>query len=219
MAAQYARALGTAVFGPVRWAQRTGYSRSALIRKAVDKRGEPRPWYCIGAIEFLELMDFSSDCILEFGSGQSTLWWGRRARRVVSYESDSSWYHDIAKATSKLLNTEVYYQSDLSAFATEPLKYGRMFDVVIIDGGDRAMCATTAIEVLKQDGIIILDNSEGNWGAPGSYPILDLLDQNDYFRIDFIGYAPGVLSSSVTSLFLRDTQRLRHLPPPPKGGK
>ena len=56
--------------------------------RAVDKKGDPIPWYTYPAIDFLLLRDYRDKNILEFGSGQSTLWWAARAKFVLSLEED-----------------------------------------------------------------------------------------------------------------------------------
>lgn len=213
------RAVGTAVLGPARWAQRTGFFRSALIGKAVDASGNPLPWYCLAAIDFLETLDFSSDSVLEFGSGQSTLWWASRASRIATVEESREWFEYVEKSLRGTDNAEIHLEPDLARHAALPLTWNREFDVVVIDGGDRAACSETAIQVVKQDGLIIFDNSEGYWGPEGQYPILEMLDSQGWMRVDFYGYAPGVLSTSVTSIFFRDGTRFLHLPPPKRGGK
>lgn len=213
------RALGTAVLGPLRWGQRTGYVRSALAGKAVDARGKPLPWYSIGAIDFLETLDFASDAVLEFGSGQSTLWWAKRAARVSSVEESAEWYAYVVDAVAGVGNVDVHLETDLERHARLPLQWERSFDVVVIDGGDRAACAKAALDLVSPDGLVIFDNSEGNWGPSGTFPIIDLFEERGWNRVDFYGYAPGVLSTSVTSLFFQDGRRFRGLPPPHRGGK
>lgn len=210
------RAVASAVGGPLRWAQTTGYFRSALAGKAVDRRGRPIPWYCLAAVDFLDVIDFSSADVLEFGSGQSTLWWASKAHTVTAMEESAEWHRYVAGRLPA--NADVTLVEDPQEHARMPLRLGRTYDVVVIDGGDRALAAQTALTVVKPDGLIILDNSEGHWGDPGAYPILDLLDGGGYLRVDFNGYAPGVITTSVTSLFfLPECPWLRHLPPPRRG--
>lgn len=213
------RALGTAIIGPARWAQRTGYARSALLGRAVDARGRPIPWYCLAAIDFLQALDFSDDSVLEFGSGQSTLWWASKASTVVAIEESPAWYSYVQGHIVSTPNATVLLESDLQRHARLPLTLDRSFDVVAIDGGDRAECAASALKVIRPTGIIIVDNSEGFWGTEGTYPILQLFDRHGWMRLDFPGYAPGVLTTSVTSVFFRDGARFLHLPPPRQGAK
>ncbi|MGC1360796.1 MAG: hypothetical protein WA826_06450, partial [Silvibacterium sp.] len=68
-----------------------------MKRAAVSKNGEPIPWYTYPIIDFLSDRDFKNKNILEFGGGQSTLWWAKRARRVVTFEGKREW-HDRIRA-------------------------------------------------------------------------------------------------------------------------
>lgn len=214
------RAAGTAVLGPIRWGQRTGYFKSALAGKALTAAGEPAPWYCLGAVDFLETLDFSRASVLEFGSGQSTLWWATKAAEVVAIEESAEWFDYVERSLADVPNATVHLATDLRQHAALPREWNRTFDVVVVDGGDRVPCVETAIGVVAPDGLVILDNSEGSWSAiPGQFPMLDALDRNGWARIDFNGYAAGVLSTSVTSLFFKDARRFRHLPPPRPGSK
>jgi hypothetical protein len=81
---------------------------------------------------------------------------------------------------------------------------GSKFDVIVVDGLDRLICAEMSIAFLNEGGAVILDNSEGFWGRDGEYPIIDFFNANHFSRIDFYGYAPGVILPSCTSLFFKD---------------
>ncbi len=195
------RSLATAVLAPVYFSVRTGHFRSSLRRRAVDPDGNAIPWYTYPTIDFLKYKEYTGRAVLEFGAGQSTHWWARRAAQVVSFEADRAWYEEVRKSIPS--NATVYHISDnLSGF--DELIHDRCFDVVIVDGLDRAVATEKALRHLKPDGCIIVDNSEGHWGPPGTYPIMDLLRKNGYRRIDFYGHAPGVLLSHCTSLFFRN---------------
>ena len=89
------RGLGTACFGPILFAHRTGYYRSAFKQKAVQKNGQPLPWYTYPAIDFLKFRNYDDKRILEFGGGQSTLWWANKAESVVTLEGDQDWFNKI----------------------------------------------------------------------------------------------------------------------------
>ena len=47
------RAFATAILTPIYFAHSTGHFRSALRSKAVDKHGDPIPWYSYPAVYFL----------------------------------------------------------------------------------------------------------------------------------------------------------------------
>src|ERR1700730_8324305 len=82
------RAISTALITPFVFSRSSGHFKSSLKEKAVDRHGHPLPWYTYSCIELLRHRDFAGRRILEFGSGQSTLWWASRADRVVSIEGD-----------------------------------------------------------------------------------------------------------------------------------
>ncbi len=214
------RAIGTALIGPIRWAQRTGYSRSALAGKSVDARGVPRPWYCMAAVDFIDTLDFSGHTVLEFGSGQSTLWWAQKAESVTAVEESAEWFGYVQRSLQNMPKATVHLETDLNRYAALPRTWRRKFDVVIVDGGDRVQCMRTALDVIDDNGLVILDNSEGRWSnKPDEWPMIDMLEADGWMRIDFYGYAAGVLSTSVTSLCFKNGDRFRHLPPPRRGGK
>jgi hypothetical protein len=170
---------------------------------ALDKHGNPLPWYTYPVIDFLGAKDFSTKAVLEFGAGQSTLWWAKRAKRVVSFESDPEWFTYVKSGLPA--NADVFLISkDLTGF--DDHLSGSKFDVIIIDAFDRFKAASRSIELLQEEGAILLDNSEGYWGgeATKEYPILDLFRGAGFSRVDFYGYAPGVILPHCTSLFFKE---------------
>jgi hypothetical protein len=207
------RKIGTAMLTPVQFSLSTGHFRSAIASKALDARGKPLPWYTYPAIDFLSGVDFSGQSVLEFGAGQSTRWWAERAERVFSVEQDARWFKAVLKAIKSKANVELHLAQERVEFAATPI--GRSFDVIVIDGGDRFLCAQSSLKMLQPGGVVVLDNSEGFWGAEGSYPIIDLFEREGFMRVDFYGFAPGVPNRHCTSLFFRDGARIfRYLRPP-----
>lgn len=76
------------------------------------------------------------------------------------------------------------------------------FDVVVVDGMARSLCGYLAVEMIKDDGIIILDNSD-RW----HYNNLQryFVDQG-FGRIDFWGPGHGLYEKWCTSFFSRKFQ-------------
>jgi hypothetical protein len=193
---------GTAVLTPVVFSLGTGHLRSSLVRKAVDSSGYAIAWYTYPAIDFLSNKTFQGRNVLEWGAGQSTLWWASRAETVLAFEDDPAWYESIRKTMSQ--NVEIHLIAPNGDGAANYIG-DRKFDVVVIDGLNRLNCAEKSVELVTDDGAIILDNSEGYWGARrrGEYPILDLFRAQGFQRIDFYGHAPGVIRPHCTSLFFK----------------
>ncbi len=195
------RSFFTAVITPLYFSFLSGHFKSSLRSKAVDKNGAPLPWYTYPAIDFLACKDFSDKIVLEFGAGQSTLWWADRAKMVVSFESDRDWYSCLKRQVPG--NVKLYFiPDDLSGFDNHI--GSELFDIVVVDGLDRFKASKIASDLIKSDGAVIVDNSEGFWGPEGTYPIIDHLREKRFSRIDFYGHAPGVILPHCTSLFFRD---------------
>ena len=75
----------------------------------IDKDNNPIPWYSYPAIEYLSNLDFKDKFVLEYGSGNSSLFWAKRAKGVVSIENNKEWFEKIEK--QKLHNQNIYFIS------------------------------------------------------------------------------------------------------------
>lgn len=73
------------------------------------------------------------------------------------------------------------------------------FDIIIIDSKKRFACAKQAIDSLKSDGIIILDDSQRS----NYQKIFQYFEQLNFKKIDFFGIAPGQLSLKNTTIFYK----------------
>jgi hypothetical protein len=195
------RAVSTGVLTPIAFSYHSGHFLSSLKSKAVDKKGIALPWYTYPAIDFLRHKQMADKSVLEFGSGQSTLWWSERVRNVVSLEDNESWYQSLVQLVPPNVRLVL---SDTLASNVERELNGIRFDVIVVDGLDRLACARKSIMFLNEGGTVILDNSEGYWGRDGEYPILDFFRISGFSRIDFYGYAPGVILPSCTSFFFKE---------------
>ena len=49
---------------------------------------------------------------------------------------------------------------DISKNIKFPLSLNTMFDMIFVDGSDRAKCINTALKVIKNNGIIIIHDAE-----------------------------------------------------------
>jgi hypothetical protein len=188
------------------------------MESAINAAGEPLAWYTYPAIEYLSQLDFSDCRVFEFGSGNSTLFWARRAQAVVSVEHDRSWYERLRDRVPA--NCTLVYEPDLERYARIISDFAERFDVIVVDGParglTRARAAAAALSSLKRGGLIILDNSD--W-LPRS---AQLLRDADLLQVDFHGFVPIAEHTQTTSLYFHRDCRLRPLgeaqPHPSIGG-
>jgi hypothetical protein len=141
------------------------------------------PWITFPAMRWLTSYLRPSMSVFEWGSGGSTLFFARRVARVVSIEYDVGWCEAVATRLRAhgLRNAELrhlppepgddgaLYRSSAPEFSGmsfrryvhSVLDYpDRTFDVVLVDGRARLGCLVTALPKLKEDGVLVLDNSE-----------------------------------------------------------
>jgi hypothetical protein len=160
------------------------------------------PWYTYPAIDFLRARDFKDREILEFGGGQSTLWWAARASHVVSFEADEKWYGELrSKLPGNVDLVLVINESRAAQVEAIRMHIGSShFDVIAIDGLYHEDMCTIAQSALLKDGCIIADDSEG-------YEIFDRASSG-LNRVDFYGYAPWGQSAALHIFFFRSTVSL-----------
>jgi hypothetical protein len=178
---------------------RYGRYRTAATGRCVDRDGNPIPWITYPAIEYLSQLDFRQQLIFEFGSGYSTLYWARRARRVVAVEHDSSW---IGKLGPLPPNAECLLQPDPAAYPDTLLSLDEPADVIVIDGIERQRCAERAMSRLNKGGLVILDNAD--WHLDTAR----YLREQGLIEVDMHGFVPINGNTSTTALFFaRDFDR------------
>lgn len=133
---------------------------SAILLK-IFKIRPVKPWLSYDAI--LEIGNFldKNKRVLEFGSGMSTIWFCKHAGFVYSTENYKEWFDKIESIlqTKKFQNIKYEFRSgdDFSNYMKDNKE---KFDFILIDGYAREKCAANAIELIKQGGIIYLDNSD-----------------------------------------------------------
>ena len=180
--------------------ERLGIVESQLRGEPVDATGHPMPWLSMPALAFLEERMPSGLSVLEYGSGNSTLWWSRRAARVVSVEHDAAFHSRLAPRlpdnVCSLLATDVAHGS----YEQAPVRFGRIFDVVVVDGVRRLECAAIGLDLLTETGVVLFDNADLKEYAPG----LDHLRQQGFRRLDFRGLYALMTWSDTTAIFYRD---------------
>ena len=112
----------------------------------------------------------------------------------------TDWPHyDKDKVTRRGLNDAEFLE-----YASSILEHSTKFDVVVIDGMARRLCTELAITRIKDDGIIILDNSNrSDYDAA-----FNILNEAQFRQIPFYGFVPGQNFQSCTSVFLKSMERL-----------
>lgn len=182
-----------------------GQMKSIKTRSCLDHNGNEIPWYTYPAIEYLDSLDFTGKDVLEYGAGASSSWWSERAKSVISIEDNKDWYDAVLGRENTNLKIILAENEKEYVKAGNANKY----DVIVIDGKHRIACAKNVAEILKEDGLVIFDNSD-------RYPQTSKLlrDKFDLIQVDLHGFGPINAYTWTTSLFMS-----RNFRPNPKSGR
>ena len=163
----------------------SGWAASARANAPVDRDRRPVAWYTYAGLAFLEPRLRDDMEVFEYGAGHSTLWWAARVGHVCSVESELAWVDRLRPQLPA--NTELRHEGLHAGYAESALHRGRRFDVVVIDGYVRNDCARACPSVLKEDGVIVWDNTEREQDYADGFGHLRGLG---FRRLDFDGLGP-----------------------------
>jgi hypothetical protein len=169
-------------------------------KKCLDKNNNPIPWYTYPAIEYLQNLDFAKKKVFEYGSGNSSLWWKERCRKIISIESDKKWYKQIQNSLLTNSNFDYRLEIDKKKYILQTEILGS--DIVIIDGLWRSECANFVIAQIDSNKIkpnmLIFDNSD--WYPRTTSKLNKRLKH--WVQVDFSGFGPLNDYTWTTSIFI-----------------
>jgi hypothetical protein len=176
-----------------------GWFNSFNTKQAIDKNSNPIPWCTYSFIKFIEPRLKKHFDVFEFGSGNSTIWYAARVGEIFSIENNSEWYGMISKKVPSNVNIIFQPLEYNGEYCRKALMSNKKFTIIIIDGRDRVNCVKNSIQALKEDGVIIFDNSNLHQYSEG----ISYLISNGFKKIDFIGLSPVTPHNNCTSVFYR----------------
>jgi len=170
-----------------------GHTISKERKQSLNANGLPIPWFTYPAIEYLIQLNLKDKTVLEWGAGNSSLFFSSIAKKICSIEHNKNWYNEISAL--KIPNQELIFREG-NLYVTAIKEFNQKFDIVVIDGILRDDCSKIAIQYLKSDGLIILDNSDRD---PA---IAEFLRGKDLIEVDMHGFGPINDYTWTTSFFL-----------------
>jgi hypothetical protein len=176
-----------------------GWFNSLKKQLPVNKDNTPIPWVTYPFIDFIESRLSSDYELFEFGTGHSTLYYSPKLKSVTAVEHDKAWYNELKKRISK--NVKLILSEDESAdsYLDAIRKLNKKFDIISIDGIYRVECIYESVNHLKENGVIILDDSERVEYKEGE----EFLVKNGYKKIDFWGMSAGYLFKKATTVYYK----------------
>lgn len=180
----------------------SGWFRSYTEQAVVDGEGRPLPWMNYPVIELLRERVAKGVDIFEYGCGFGTLWWAERAHKVVAVEHDKAWFERMSPQfpdNVRAIFCELVRGGDYCKTVSR-LKFQK-FNIIIIDGRDRVNCALHCADSLKDDGVVIFDDTDREEYTSGREHLKGL----GFKELRIMGLKPMVLSvGAATSIFYRE---------------
>jgi predicted O-methyltransferase YrrM len=135
--------------------------------RAKRRRTPERPWIVPAAIGWLRRHIRSDWSILELGSGRSTVWFARRAARVISLEDNEFWQGWTRERLDEagLINVDLRLRA-VEDFPSEVASLpDAAFDLVVVDFLEapevtRIDCLRPAMRKVRPGGYLLLDDSD-----------------------------------------------------------
>jgi hypothetical protein len=137
--------------------------------------------------------DFSNVSVFEYGLGNSTLFWGERAKDVTSVEHNIEWF--LKWKDNVPQNIDLIHANCKEDYVASIMKNDAKYDIIVIDGIYRVSCSQIAPNSLKKGGLIILDNSD--WHTTAA----EILRVKGFLQVDMFGFGPINDYTWATSLF------------------
>lgn len=201
------------------------YLRTWVASLKSDAITDGIPWLTFEANEWLGSFLNKNMTVFEWGSGGSTLYISKRAKKLISIEHNPKWYKFISNKLKKnkinncqhtliepikldgqnqekpsfknyLSNFDEYKGFSFEKYVKSIDPFpDESFDLVIVDGRVRPSCIFHAKNKLKKGGFLLLDDSE----RKDYLEAIDLL--KNWQRKNFYGIAPGNKRFSQTSIW------------------
>jgi hypothetical protein len=137
------------------------------------------PWWTLASGR--KVRDFLASTpdarVLEWGSGASTVWLGKRSAEVISIESDTTWAQMVRSSIPshvRILTPPIPHATDRGGIRSRRMGFRHLnfseyvnaidtvpglFDLIVIDGRAREACLDKALTRLAAGGIILFDNT------------------------------------------------------------
>jgi len=163
--------------------------------------GTPIPWVTHPFLEYISKLNLKKFTMVEFGSGNSTIFFSKKVKQLISHEHDLgfiNYLREVHEYKGEIRHVDHRYGGVSSDFDT---------DIVFIDGLDRNELLRTLLHHMTQQTplkqqLVIIDNPD--YLGP---KLLGELSERGFFRIDFYGTSSGSFVESITSLFIsRDAE-------------
>lgn len=157
------------------------YPRAIWSRVMLTTMGKSpvQPWISYDATKRLDaFMAEAPRSVLEFGSGNSTIWFAKRAAVLHTVEHNAEWHRRVQgllAGTSKRGTVIHELREREEDYTTFRANSDQQWDIILIDGIWRLPVARYHVDKLAPSGILYLDNSDAETSTDAEREIPELL--------------------------------------------
>ncbi len=176
-----------------------GWFKAVNMNASVDADNNTIPWISYNAVQFIGSRLKKSFDIFEFGSGYSTLFYAAKVNSVTTVEHDKEWYDKISgflPGNVTLIYKELVRGGD---YCKTTLASGKKYDAIIVDGRDRVNCMLNSFSALKDNAVLILDDSGRDYYRES----IEFYEKKGFRRIDLEGISPGQVEMHMMTIFYK----------------
>jgi hypothetical protein len=176
-----------------------GWFNAFKSGKPLDKDNKPIPWVTYPFIHFLNEKLHKNLSVFEYGSGNSTLFFAERVKKITSVEHDKGWLEYIKSNVPA--NVQVLFiDSDVNGkYSKAATNSGEKYNLIFVDAEDRVNCIKNSLGALTDDGVLVFDDSQLKEFTEG----VDYIMSQGFRKIDFYGISPGLLYLKATSIYYK----------------
>ena len=178
----------------------SGWIESFKRQEPVSMNGDPSPWITLPCLDFMESRLNKNVSVFEYGAGNSTLYFSKLTRNVVSVEHNQKWFNKISKELESNISINYCPLKYNDAYCRFIINLNSHFDLIVVDGRDRVNCIKHCVEKLTHGGCIVLDDSERKQYKEG----IDYLASRGFKKLDFWGMALGLTYKKCTTIFYKN---------------
>lgn len=164
-----------------------------------DAHGKPLPWMNYAVIHILLERIQKNHIIFEYGSGYSTLFFSRLAKKVTAIEHDEEWLKKLKPMLAENVEIKLKELKNNEDYEKSLSNSKNHYDIIVIDGRRRLKCMQEAVENVNPQCVILLDDSHRS----DYKEAFRIAQEHEFKYLRISGLKPGDGGTCETTLFYK----------------